>query len=311
MTIKFNYVTGDQYKQERLDQAFKYNNARYIEQFNKNIKTAISDLNIDGLIQYKNGDSKDNINTPILYYNYGSPAPWLGKLLPDGYGFTNFNPCDIYKDCYVEPNIQSKLLKLYDSGLFTRYNQSALTKLPEILPDNYILVSMQNTGGTVWYRKNFTILAEQIIAWSRESKKNIIFKWHNGCVDHNNPVRWFSELKEHSNYCSIDYTSPLSVLIKNCDMMWTASSMSGIESLICNKPVAVFGQTEYMEMATVCDSPEEAINAVIPKDLDRWLTYYVRKYCINIYATDCVDAIRKRVINYFEKGMSLNELILS
>ena len=307
--IIFEKVTGDTYKRERLDQPFKYNNVKYIDHFNTVIETGIKDLPFNGLIRYKNGDAPETISDLFLNYNYGSPAPWLGKLLPQGYGFNYFTPNDIYKNCHTETGIQSRLLDLYDAGLFTRYKQ--ITKKPDKLPENYILVVMQNTVGTAWYRKNFTNLANEIMAWSRENKKTIIFKWHNGCNDHSNPVRWFNELTEKSKYASIDYTSPLSILIKNCYMVWTASSMSGIEALICNKPVSIFGETEYMEMTTISNSPEDAIKAAVPQDLEQWLTYYVRKYCINIYAKDAPEQIRNRVINYFEKGLSLDELILS
>jgi hypothetical protein len=307
--IKFEKITGDTYKAERLEQPFKFNNVKYIDYFNTAIEVAIKDLPFDGLIKYKNGDAPETIQELFLNYNYGSPAPWLGKLLPQGYGFTHFKPNDIYKKCQTENGIQKKLLDLYDAGFFTRYKQ--ITKQPETLPNNYILVVMQNTGDTVWYRKNFTNLANEIMAWSRENKRTIVFKWHNGCIDHPNPSRWFNELTEKSKYASIDYTSPLSILIKNCDMVWTASSMSGIEALICNKPVSIFGETEYMEMTTVSNSPEDAIKAVVPKDLEQWLTYYVRKYCINIYAKDSSEQIKNRVIHYFEKGLPLDELILS
>jgi hypothetical protein len=307
--IIFDSVDAKTYLAERLDQPFKSNNGKYIEHFNSIIHNAIKDILCDGFIKYKNGGKKEKIDSPFLYYNYGSPAPWLGKLLPEGYGFTYFEPNDIYKNCHIESGIQKKLLDLYDSGNFTRYKQ--ITTLPDKLPDNYILVVMQNTGSTVWYNSNFTDLANDIMAWSRENKKNVIFKWHNGCIDHHNPSRWFNDLKEKSQYASIDFTSPLSVLIKQCEMVWTASSMSGIEALICNKPVAVFGQTEYMEMAKKSVTPDDAIKAKIPEDLDRWFTYYVRKYCINIYDKSAVDLVRNRVLNYFEKGKPLNELILS
>jgi hypothetical protein len=285
--IIFDKVNGDTYKAERLDQPFKFNNVKYIEDFNTVIESAIKDISCNGLIKYKNGDSKETATDLFLNYNYGSPAPWLGKLLPQGYGFTYFEPNDIYKKCKTETGIQKRLLDIHEAGLFTRYKQ--ITKQPKILPVNYILVVMQNTGGTVWYRKNFTDLANEIIAWSRESKRTIIFKWHNGCVDHSNPTRWFNDLTEKSQYASIDFTSPLSTLLKNCDMVWTASSMSGIEALICNKPVSIFGETEYMEMTTVSKSPEDAIKAVVPQDLEQWLTYYVTKVLYKyIYAKDAV-----------------------
>ena len=294
---------------ERVSQRFKSRNVKYINDINNLISSSLQNVVGSGKISYANGDTVEPINGKHMFYNYGSPAPWLCKILPEGYGFTHFTPNDIYKKCEVEQGIQQKLLNLYDAGLFTRYQQAKPQDYT--LPENYILVTMQNTGGTVWYRKNFSLLANDIVRWSRENKRNVIFKWHMGCLDHANPERWFRELEESSDYASIEYKLPLSILIKNCDMMWTASSMSGIEALIHNKPVSIFGETEYMEMATVCDTPDQAINAVVPQDLDQWLTYYVRKYCINIYTKDARERIENRFINYFDKDLPLNELILS
>ena len=306
--IKFEKINGDVYRKERLDQAFKLTNSKYIDFFNNKIEQAIVDLSFDGLIKYKNGDERETLTIPFLNYNYGSPAPWLAKLLPEGYGFSDFRPNDIYKKCYIENEIQKKLLHFVDLGLFTRYKQHSI--FPNKLPENYILVIMQNTTSTVGYNKNFTELANEIMLWSRENKKNVIFKWHNGCLDHYNPVRWFEELREKSKYATIDYTSPLTFLIKNCNFVWTASSMSGIEALICNKPVSLFGETEYMEMCTLAKNPDDASKAKIPIDLEQWLTYYVRKYCINIYAKDSVSIIKNRIINYFDKKKPIDELIL-
>jgi hypothetical protein len=310
MPITLEKIEESQWIRERITQQFKNKNIKYIKDLNFIIEKCSKNINAGGLIVYKNGDSKENITTNHMFYNYGSPAPWLCKLLPNGYGFNYFEPNDIYRKCHVESDIQSKLLKLYDSGLFTRYSQPKSSSNIN-LPDEYILVTMQNTGGTVWYRKDFSILANDIIRWSRENKKHVIFKWHNGCIDHANPERWFEELQEKSDYSNIEYKLPLSTLIKKCKIMWTASSMSGIEALINNKPVSIFGETEYMEMASVCNTPEEAINAKIPDDLERWLTYYVRKYCINIYAKDAEYRVTNRLINYFEKNLPLDELILS
>jgi len=309
MSIELCAIDINKWSYERISQPTKHKNIKYVTDLNYIITTAIKDLNVEGKIYYKNGDTVDSITGKYLYYNYGSPAPWLCKLLPEGYGFLHFEPNDLYKTIKPEIGIQSKLLALYEKGLFTRYTQPTI-KSDVKLPDKFILVAMQNVGSTVWYRKNFTKLAEEIVAWSRENKKNVVFKWHNGCIDHNNPQKWFDDLTQKSNYASIDYTTPLYSLIKQCDMFWSASSMAGIEALICNKPVSVFGETEYMEMATVCNSPEEAINAKVPVDLEQWFTYYIRNYCINIYAKDAIDRIRNRTETYFSRDITLNEFIL-
>ena len=310
MSIKIEKIEENAWIRERIQQQFKNRNIKYIKLLNDIIYRCSLEIRADGIVKYKNGDSKESISVNHMFYNYGSPAPWLCKLLPEGYGFNYFTPNDIYKKCHIEHGIHKKLLNLYDSGNFTRYTQPPLNE-QITLPENYILVSMQNTGETVWYRNNFTILANDIVRWSRENKKHVVFKWHNGCIDHSNPTRWFKELDEHSDYSSIDYTTPLYHLIKKCDMMWTASSMSGIEALICNKPVSIFGETEYMEMATISKTPDDAIKCKIPNDLEQWLTYYVRKYCINIYQKDADILIKNRMKNYFERGMCLDELILS
>jgi hypothetical protein len=309
MPIQFKPVNKRTWIAERISQSFKNKNIKYIDDLNTLLFSACKKVNSDGELLYKNGDLNQDIDGKYMFYNYGSPAPWLCKILPEGYGFTNFYPNDIYKKCQTETGIHKKLLNIYDKGLFTRYPQPKIQH-PITLPENYILITMQNTGGTVWYRKNFSLIAKDIVKWSAENKRNVIFKWHNGCLDHSNPERWFRELGESSNYAFIEYKLPLSILIKNCDMMWTASSMSGIEALINNKPVSIFGVSEYMEMANVCDSPEQAVNAKVPDDLEQWLTYYVRKYCINIYANDSLERIETRLINYFERDLSVDELIL-
>lgn len=305
----FEKIDPEVWMQERSKQPWKDINKRYIKDLNDRIESAISGLNLDGSIIYRNSDSKTIHDGKFLYYNYGSPAPWLCKILPQGYGFSHFEPNDIYKQCPPIIGFQSKLLSLYDKGLFTRYIQPPAINVN--LPDDYVLVSMQNVGSTAWYRKNFTDMAEQIVAWSRENKRNVIFKWHNGCQDHRDPTLWFDSLKEKSSYATIEYTLPLNILIKNCSMLWSASSMSGIEALICNKPVALFGISEYMEMATVANNPEDAAKCVVHKDVEQWLTYYVTKYCINTYSKDCVSLIRNRIINHFERDLPLHELILS
>ena len=46
--IKFEKINGDVYRKERLDQAFKLTNSKYIDFFNNKIKQAIVDLSFDG-----------------------------------------------------------------------------------------------------------------------------------------------------------------------------------------------------------------------------------------------------------------------
>lgn len=305
MPIHFNAFNRHSWIYER-PQSNKSVNVKYLDLFTKQIKEVISNLqNFSGIIQYRNTDRKSDISSiPFMNFNYGSPAPYMCKLLPNDYGFNYFQPNDIYKNFTAENNIQSKLYKLYKNGYLTRYKQPANYESPK-LPESFILIAMQNTGGTVWYRKNFTKLSNEIISWSRESKRNVLFKWHFGCTDRFDPYGWWDEL-EKSNYAFFDCRTPLNILIEKCNMFWTASSMSGIEALICNKPVAIFGETEYMEMATVANGPEDAINTKVSIDLEQWLTYYFRHYCINIYDKYSKDKIEKRITEYFEKGTFLN-----
>jgi hypothetical protein len=312
MPIAFKPCIIEEFILHRKQHANKTINSKYLRLFNTQVFEIINELpNITGFIKYKNGDDVDNIIEPFLNFNYGSPAPYLFKLLPNGYGFNYFEPNDIYKKCHIETDIRGKLYNLHSNGFFTRYAQPKEYK-PIRLPEDFILVVMQNTTDTVWYRnQNFTKLANEIIAWSRESKKKVLFKWHFGCLDHSDPKGWWNELEEKSDYAYFDYTTPLNILIEKCNMLWTASSMSGIEALIYNKPVSIFGQTEYMEMARVAKGPEDAINTSIPIDLDQWLTYYVRKYCINILDKNAKELIQKRIINFFDLGLNVDELIVS
>lgn len=312
MSIDFIHVEQE-YINERLHQRYKLKNVKYLRLLNSIISNSISEISSDvnGTIQYKNGDSPILTKSPFLYYNYGSPVPFMAKILPEGYGWNYFAPNDIYKYVNQEHNIQSKLYKVYKTGKLTRYTQPKIPSDIKI-PEKYILVIMQNTGSTVWYHNNFTELSNDIIAWSRENKRNVLFKWHNGCIDHNLPNTWWNDLKEKSKYAHFDCILPLPYLIDNscCEMVWTASSMAGIEALICNKPVSIFGQTEYMEMSTICDSPENAINTKIPNDLEQWLTYYFRYYCLNMYSNNAKEILTKKLINFFEKGCNITEYVL-
>lgn len=303
--IEYRQVNIELWKRERILHKNKVSNYVYLQNISNIISKVVSKYsNLNGVISYKNDDDFDNIKLPFLYYNYGSPISQMCKLLPNGYGFTKFLPNDFYKNFNSIFGLHNLLYKLYDKGNLTRYKQPTNYEFPN-LPEEYILVIMQNTNQTFGYKKNFTKLANEIIAWSRESKRNILFKWHFGCIDHLNPSRWWDELNEKSNFSYFDYTTPLNILIKNCNMVWTASSMAGIESLICNKPVSIFGQTEYMEMTTVSNSPEEAINAKVPDDLEQWLTYYFKHYCVNIFNKNAENIIENRILNFFEKDMSL------
>jgi hypothetical protein len=312
--LNFEPCDINAWKWERALQPYKLSNAKYLEILSQKIEKSLTrDITKNGHIVYANGDSVKKFKDKCLYYNYGSPIPYLCKLLPDGYGFTHHEPNDIWKKCHIEIGIHKKLKLIYDKGFTTRYKQPPIKKENvQKLPENYILIVMQNVGSTVWYKKNFTDLAEQMISWSRENKKNILFKWHNGCLDHSNPKLWFENLKEKSSYAYLDYKVPLPYLIKNCEMLWTASSMSGIEALIYNKPVSTFGMVEYSEMSKLCESVEDAYSTKLPKpeDLERWMTYYVRKYCINIYDSNCIDRIHTRIFNFFEKDLSIDEIIL-
>jgi hypothetical protein len=312
MTIKFDPYNKQEFIAQRLFHKNKVVNTKYLDLLTLRIRSSVEKYrDLTGYISYKNGDRPASIEFPYLFYNYGSPAPYMCKLLPNGYGFTNFYPNDIYKGCHIEFGIQQKLYNLYKIGKLTRYKQPENYIAPS-LPDNYILVVMQNTRDTVWYRnKDFTELSKSILYWAKENKRNVVFKWHFGCVDHHSPQKWWESLENKSNYSFFDFTTPLNLLIENCSMLWTASSMSGIEALVCNKPVSIFGETEYMEMATVCETPDDAIKATVPKDLERWLTYYFRKYCINILDKNSQQLIDNRILNTFKYGMHLDGIILS
>ena len=307
--INFIPVRREQWIQDRVIHPNKSKNIKYLDIISQSIYEICLELkDLTGIVRYRNTDEVEDIQNPFIYYNYGSPAPYLCKFLPNGYGFTHFNPNDLYKHVKPEIGIQSKLYQLYKKGLFTRYTQPKNYETSK-LPENYILITMQNTGSTVWYNKDFTKLANEIILWSKETKKNVLFKWHFGCIDRFDPYGWWEEL-EKSEYAHFDCRTPLNILIENCDMFWTASSMSGIEALICNKPVAIFGETEYMEMTTVANGPEDAINAKVPNDLEQWLTYYVKNYCINIYDKNHKQRLKNKIITLFEKQGNLNEFIL-
>ncbi len=313
--MNLNLFSKDVWIKHRIQHQFKVQNAKYLDLLQNRILKATSQLdpNIDCTISYNNSEKLIKSEGNHFFYNYGSPAPYLCRFFPESYGFGIFYPNDIYKKVKVDDaelnSFRKTLINMSNSGNFTRYKQP-LNQEKIKLPENYILVIMQNTKSTSWYDKNFTDLAEQIVLWSKENKKFVVFKWHPGCVDHNDPQGWFNSLREHSEFASIEYKMPLLDLIKESSQVWSASSMAGIQALIHNKPVSVFGQTEYMEMATVCKTPEEAYLTKIEKNLNLWLYYYVNYYCINIFnEKQSIFRIKQRILDYV-KGKSIYDIIV-
>jgi hypothetical protein len=274
----------------------KLKNVFWIDKLTEIIDT----IDVDGQIFYK--DNRSPVpNDSAFYYNYGSPVPNLCKVLPYGYGFTFFVPNHFYRDVSPIKDIQTKLKILHEKGVMTRYTQPKVT--PKILPQNYVLVVMQDTS-------YFSEISKDIATWAKENKKNVVFKWHNGCTDYLSPQKWFDQLEPKSQYLFFDHESSLTPLIQECDMVWTYNSMVGVESLIHNKPVAVYEECEYMEMTKFIDNPDDAYTTAIPNDLDQWLTYYFKIYCIDILCDNARDRLRTRMIKHLE-GRSLREIIFS
>lgn len=308
-----------EWKRVRSGAPFKHLNIPRLDHLNKLMAQAVSDIGIgEGIVAYQHGSRRNDIlPKPFIFYDYGSPAPNLARIQPDGYGFQYFKPNDIYKKSATVKGLQRQLYEQYITGGFTRYVQpevpSSLT-----LPDNYILFAMNNLFSNAGMRGGIGHITEEIAQWARDNKRHVVYKWHMGCADlkyggvFNTPQDWFDRLLGivPSDYIHFDTTTPLHVLVKNCSAFWSGTSMAGVEALACNKPVVVFGRTNYMEMAVRAVNPDQAATATTPHpDIEQWLSYFINHYSIDTDAPNALDRITRRLYGHFVKQLPLDQLM--
>ena len=258
--------------------------------------------NFNGLILPNETQIKEyNVNG--LEFRIGAPIPWLIKLAPNGHFIYYYEYTDMYKSMVGDENLFNRLSELYNKGFATKYKPD--TK-KNILPKNYILFAHQGLGNVHYYDKmNGIDLLLQVSQWAKDNKKHIVIRFH-PTADEIYTGR-LDILK--NDYITFDFDSYIVDLITNCDQLWTVSSACGMEGILMNKPVTIFGMTDYHPVVNNANTIDDAFNSSFNRDeYIKFMTWYVRKLCINIHHLNASDRIYKRMHDYFIVGKSIENL---
>jgi hypothetical protein len=238
-----------------------------------------------------------------LEFRIGAPLVWLAKLAPNGHFIYHYENTDAYKTTVGDEVLFNTLSDVYSKGHGTKYNHDVKKSK---LPNKYILFAHQGLGKVHYYNKmsGFDLLL-QVSTWAKDNKKHIVIRIH-PTVDE----VYTDELEVFKNdYTSFDYDNYIVDLIKGCDQLWTISSACGMEAMLMNKPVTIFGMTDYHPVvnnaATIDDAFKEDFDR---EEYIRYMTWYVRKLCINIHHPSASDRIYDRMYDYFILGKPIANL---
>ena len=260
--------------------------------------------NFSGLVlpnesQVKSYDGKG------LEFRIGAPIVWLSKLAPDGNFIYYYRPSDRHRYTSIigDESLFNNLGKAYLEGHGTKYNH--VTK-KNVLPNNYILFAHQDLNRVHYYDKmNGFDLLLQVSQWAKDNKRHVIIRFHPTADE------YYGEQIEvfKNDYTSFDSDSYIVDLIKNCDQLWTVSSACGMEAMLMNKPVTIFGMIDYHPVVNNANSIDDAFKESFNRDeYVKFMTWYVRKLCINIHSVGARDRIYNRMYDYFILGKSIEDL---
>lgn len=265
------------------------------------IAQAVRGLNEGEGFIYHNLLNRSEYPGRMIEYRMGSPAPWLIKFTPQGHGLNDFAICEHYRDVEPEPGLLAKLCSLHRAGGFTRYSPQTCS---EHFEPGYILFTMQGLGQAPFCERKGEDYADEAIAWANENRRRIVIRWHPTSGDALEPETWWRS-RERGHYASLSVTSPINTLIAQCSQLWTLSSATGLEALLYAKPVSLFGQADYAVCAHQATCAETAFHTE-PRlntiEIERFLTWYCRRLCIDIRDDSCIEKLRDRIMRYFIAG---------
>ena len=240
-----------------------------------------------------------------LEFRIGAPIVWLTKLAPDGNFIYYYRPSDRYryKSIVGDESLFNSLAKAYIEGHGTKYVH---VTSKNVLPDNYILFAHQDLNRVHYYDKmNGIDLLLQVSQWAKDNKRNVVIRFHPTADEH-----YCEQIEVLKNdYITFDFDSYIVDLIKNCDQLWTVSSACGMEAILMNKPVTIFGIADYYPVVNNAITIDDAFNETFNIDnYIRFMTWYVRKLCINIHSVGAHNKIYNRMYDYFILGKSIEDL---
>lgn len=238
----------------------------------------------------------------VVEFRIGAPMPWLMKLAPEGHFIYDWRYAELYQDCDIDESLVENLSRLYLNGVGTKYLHN--TKEIQYQFD-YILFAHQSMTRVHYYHNRITglELMQEIKDWANDNKKHVVFRMHPTSGEN------YSNL-EHlvSEYTHVDTTSSIVRLVSEADQVWTVSSAVGFEGMLMNKPVTIFGESDYHPAVNSAQSVEEAYHKHDRDKYLRFITWYTKKLCINIHSPSASDRVHRRLYDYFIENKRIDVL---
>lgn len=283
---------------ERRSTPSKLANAKYIQLFNKHVRSTQNDYN--GYIRYFELPAKTR--SDHLVYIEGTPFFSLFKLTPNGYFIDYYQPDDYWKSAETDPKIIQRLL----ARNANKYIQTSDTI--DLNLDRYILFPMQRPSLQIK-------LIEQCLQWAKDNKRHIVFKTHPMPVDEVDLMVYWSDFNNRgllSKYSHLVDNVNTDVLVDNCEMVWTTNSGVGTQALLKGKAVAYFENDydfTYGPIATFCKSVDDAANATISIDnVEKYFSWYYHKFAIDMQAVNYREKINQRFDMFYNRGYTVEQL---
>ncbi len=236
----------------------------------------------------------------VIEFRIGAPIPWLMKLAPEGHFIYDWQYSDSYKSCEPDYKLIKNMQSLYLNGACTKYLHSTQTKSYEF---EYILFAHQSMSQVHYYHNLITglELMTEIKEWANENQKHVVFRMHpTSGEDYSN----LSHLE--SGFTHVDLTSSIIDLVSNSQQVWTVSSAVGFEGMLMDKPVTIFGEADYGPAVTSAKSVEDAYST--HTDYAQFITWYIKRLCINIHSPSAIDRVYRRMYDYFIEDKSIDLL---
>ena len=237
--------------------------------------------------------SKVQILRNALTWTSGSPNINLIKLTFNSeYTYFRDNPrYGFWKDEEIDPNIISKF-KSFNNNRFPQPDQEIE------LPENYDLFFLQIPHSK---DRNETIDA---LKYCKDRKIYTLFKGHPTSPFPGNKKVW-DKLKEEgyvSEY-SIYVEAETDFLIKNARRTYSSTSVCSLNSILQNKITATYNDNDLSEIVPTMKTAYELddVEPIKQEDIERYLSWYYHKLCIDVYNENCDERIEKRILNFKNK----------
>lgn len=221
--------------------------------------------------------------------------PSLFSFDTAGYaGWSNFSELsatEIITACNVPAQVVSEFFDVEKQrvigGNISKYGQPPATKV-ERLPEKYIFVALQILADAVSQNAFVTPfeMIDEVIETARKTGICVVIKRHPMC---NAPevTAHLSKLKFDRNV--VLSTSSIHPLIRGSQAVCVVNSGVGSEALLHEKPVYVFGKSDYMAACFICRKAGDFATAFVPNksrlsavELRQFWWMYRKQYAIDL-----------------------------